>query len=427
MVMGDRALVSVNQDVMVLKRLPAATEISEYAKERRAFLADDMRVIPQRLDRPHTFEEAVRSMTRVAIPRTFASPISGPDTVEWFIEATISQGHGGFISRHHRWKRDSGVGHKDRFVYEHEVMARAVEYLGTIDGVSLKTSVGVEFLLRRKQLLEEAVGENPESPSYEGANHYMGSAERPGGALLDLRLRAHVATERSREAAVFKEKRKAREVRGGGHGNKNKGKGKGNQGGGGGAPAASSNPWASAPARLCSQSSPAAVPPGRGSSAPHFVPPAVPPRVPWPRRNIPVEDSFTGQVCPIPPLPGPPPLCTGSGKKGKLRCRRGREVWSDAAEAVDALNMLYGVGFQNLPVGTTYPVGEMHSSIHARIMRRIVRRRPGHVPKPSAAARQLLGSRFGYMGDGTTVEPYDESGIASKGWLQGSAIGISSG
>ena len=128
-IMGDRALVSVNQEVMVLKRLPAGTNISEYAKERRAFLADDVRVIPQRLDRPHTFEEAVRNMTRAVIPRTFASPISGPDTAEWFIEATISQGHGGLISRHHRWKRDSGVGQKDRIVYEHEVIARAVEYL----------------------------------------------------------------------------------------------------------------------------------------------------------------------------------------------------------------------------------------------------------------------------------------------------------
>ena len=241
-VMGDRALVSVNQDVMVLKRLPAGTNISEYAKERRAFLADDVRVIPQRPDRPHTFEEAVRSMTGVVIPRTFASPTPGPDTVEWCIEATISQGHGGFISRHHRWKRDSGVVHKDRIVYKHEVIARAVEYLGTTDGVNFKTSVGVEFLLRRKQLLEEAVGENPESPSYGGADHYTGSAERPGGALLDPRLRAHVATEMSREAAVLREKHKAREVRGEGHGNKNKGKGKSNQGGGSGAPAASSNP-----------------------------------------------------------------------------------------------------------------------------------------------------------------------------------------
>ena len=141
----------------------------------------------------------------------------------------------------------------------------------------------------------------------------------------------------------------------------------------------------------------------------------MPPRVPWPRRNVPVKDFFTGQVFPIPPLPGPPPLYTGPGKKGKLRCRRRREIWSDAAEAVDALTMLYGVSFQNLPVDTMYPVGEMHSSIHDRIMRRIARRRPEHVPKPSAAARQLLGSRLDYMGDGSTVEPYDESRVSLPG------------
>ena len=80
-VMGDQALDSVNQDVMLLKRLPAGINVNEYAKERRALLADDVRVIPQRLDRPHTFEEAVRRGSRGrSRPRSRSRTLlSGPE------------------------------------------------------------------------------------------------------------------------------------------------------------------------------------------------------------------------------------------------------------------------------------------------------------------------------------------------------------
>ena len=77
-------------------------------------------------------------------------------------------------------------------------------------------------MIRRVQLLESAVAESPEAPSYEGAQHYMGDQERPGGALLAPALRTHVASELSREASIMKEKRKAREARGG----RGRGKGK---------------------------------------------------------------------------------------------------------------------------------------------------------------------------------------------------------
>ncbi len=73
------------------------------------------------------------------------------------------------------------------------------------------------------QLHESAVAESPEAPSYEGAQHFLGTGDRRGGALVAPSLTAHVASELGREAAIMKEKRKVREAkaaggRGGGKG-----------------------------------------------------------------------------------------------------------------------------------------------------------------------------------------------------------------
>ena len=83
----------------------------------------------------------------------------------------------------------------------------------TVDGIDPKQPEAMELALRRIQLMEEAVAENPASPSFEGASHYMGTGERKGGALVAPALRSHVASELGKEAAILKEKRKAREAR----------------------------------------------------------------------------------------------------------------------------------------------------------------------------------------------------------------------
>ena len=62
--------------------------------------------------------------------------------------------------------------------------------------------------------MEEAVSESPSDPSFEGAEHFLGIQEKRGGALVAPSLRAHVAGELGREAAILREKRKAREAKG---------------------------------------------------------------------------------------------------------------------------------------------------------------------------------------------------------------------
>ena len=69
---------------------------------------------------------------------------------------------------------------------EHNVEHRTLQLMATVDGLNLKALTSAELLLRRIQLCEEAVGENPDNPSYEGASHFMGAPEKKGVTLHRL-------------------------------------------------------------------------------------------------------------------------------------------------------------------------------------------------------------------------------------------------
>ena len=71
----------------------------------------------------------------------------------------------------------------------------------------------MEYLNRRRQLIEEAHREDPSRPNFESSHLYMGEDDESSGAHLSAALRAHVATELGREAAIDKERRKAREAK----------------------------------------------------------------------------------------------------------------------------------------------------------------------------------------------------------------------
>ena len=93
------------------------------------------------------------------------------------------------------------------------------------DGVNMKNTRFAELLLRCMQLLERAVSEDPHNPSYEGAQHFMGSNE-VGGACVAPSLQNFVATELGKQTAILKEKRKSREAKAARTKAKGEGKGK---------------------------------------------------------------------------------------------------------------------------------------------------------------------------------------------------------
>ena len=224
---GSHALVMIGGEAVLAKYLEAGTSLYEYIEKRRVFLADDSRILAAPVPRA---EEATMTVVGAMYDDPeITLPIDGPKTA-LFLADRVAKSGGSFVTRHHRWVRESGIGPTDRNVFEHEVLSHLLHYSATWDHLDITNSAGLELAGRRLQLIEEAVSENPSQPSWEGSRHYMGLEQRRGGAVLDTGLRAFVATELGKEAAVVKEKRKAREARGSGggggcHGKNESGKG----------------------------------------------------------------------------------------------------------------------------------------------------------------------------------------------------------
>ena len=158
-------------------------------------------------------------------PGGIACPIEGGRTAPWFLTEAVSATGMTFLARHHRWMATSGVRPASPICYEHEMLSTALDLGCTHDRLNLKNLTMVEWMCRRLQLQESAVVESPDNPSFEGARHFMGYGERRGGALISPSLQAHVASALGREAAIMKEKRKAKEVKGGGKHGPGRGKG----------------------------------------------------------------------------------------------------------------------------------------------------------------------------------------------------------
>jgi hypothetical protein len=210
-VIMSRAIVLLRGEAVAVRFVEAGVNVEKYVAKRSSFLADDERtleVLPSREE--GSFSEIVAEMVEVP---ALKFPIEGGRTGAWFIDKVKSLSPGGFMVRHHRWAKESGIKAGDRSRFEHNVICRTLDAAVSVDRLNVKNLLWAEILLRRKQLIEEAVAENPDAPNFEGAEFYMGSEERPGGALVSPALKMFVASKFSAEAAILKEKRKAREAK----------------------------------------------------------------------------------------------------------------------------------------------------------------------------------------------------------------------
>ena len=98
-------------------------------------------------------------------------------------------------------------------MYEHQVLTKALQIGATEDGLNLKNLGMAELLFRRKQLIEEVHADNPQNPSWDGWEHYLGIQERKGGAGMAPSLRQHVASEMGKQAAIGTRSEERRKVR----------------------------------------------------------------------------------------------------------------------------------------------------------------------------------------------------------------------
>ena len=139
-------------------------------------------------------------------------PLEGPRTSMWWLQVVRRAGATP-MSRHHKWVSEGGLAVGDRSVYEHEIISEALELMCCNDQLQVCNLVSAELLIRRLQLIEEAHFASPTLPSYEGAEHWMGTGRRRAGVLVNPQLSRTVADKVKDEYAVAKERRKAKEER----------------------------------------------------------------------------------------------------------------------------------------------------------------------------------------------------------------------
>ena len=118
------------------------------------------------------------------------------------------------MAQHLAWVAQSKIPEGDRAIHEDEVLSRVLDMAVLYDGLIVSNLACFELVVRRKQLLAEAHVYNPAAPSYDGADHFMGTTYRPGGAIVVPSLTEHVSKKLHEESQIMKERRKMSEARG---------------------------------------------------------------------------------------------------------------------------------------------------------------------------------------------------------------------
>lgn len=123
------------------------------------------------------------------------------------MRAIAARTSGGY---HDRWVVESKIKLSHRSRHEHRLMiCRALGFPPGVDALNLKQSVAIEYLNRRRLLMEEAA---PSARTSIAPTSTLGEDEEMLGVPMSGGLKARIAAESGREAAILKECRKAHEA-----------------------------------------------------------------------------------------------------------------------------------------------------------------------------------------------------------------------
>lgn len=191
-------------------QLARATESLE-GDDRNA--ADDLRTMSIRYtangERHRQFRESVAEMTSAEM-EDFPFEIR---TCLPYLQAVQSVAESAY-SQHLSWLQQSRIPEGSRAAYEDEALSRILDTAISFDCLCVTNLASFELLVRRRQLIAEAHAYNPNSPNYDGAEHWMGSRFKQGGAIVVPALTDHVAKRLQSEYQILKEKRKLEEAKG---------------------------------------------------------------------------------------------------------------------------------------------------------------------------------------------------------------------
>ena len=152
------------------------------------------------------FEEGLKRMTSEPLEDF---PLSGDRSLQWLFEYVRDHG-GTFDSRHTKWLLEQGIEKDSMASVVHDVLGSALEISLVFDQVDGSNLACLEIIGRLYQTIEETCG----PLVIEGLHHYLGKDQGAGfrrGIALAPQLARHAVDMQSKETAILKERRKARE------------------------------------------------------------------------------------------------------------------------------------------------------------------------------------------------------------------------
>eukprot|EP00435_Cladocopium_sp_Y103_P053284 s653_g17.t1 len=248
--LGDHGLMRLNDPdgsshVVMIKRVCADDEasfcerqislarIAEAVAGDDRLAADDLRTMSVKYaangDRLRSFRDSVSEMVETEME---GFPYE-PRTCLQYLQAIQSVAESSY-AHHLAWVQQSRLPDGSRAAFEDETLSRILDTAIQFDSLQVCNLASFELLVRRKQLIADAHSLNPASPSYDGANYYLGTKFKPGGAIVVPTLTEHVSKKLQADSAILKERRKLEEAKGRGRGGGNKAPKTGNQQGAGG-------------------------------------------------------------------------------------------------------------------------------------------------------------------------------------------------
>ena len=175
----------------------------------------DVRTLPLRYDKNGERYREFRDGVERCDPTTFTDfPVRGPRTTAWVLRFMTENG-GTPMGRHAKFRSEAKVTNACPGVATHESLCKILQTALVYDQVDASNLACMELVVREIQMIEEKYAEKMEGE--EGhraeAHLFLGSSSSRGNVCVDPSLRSWIAEEMRGEAAVLKERRKAREER----------------------------------------------------------------------------------------------------------------------------------------------------------------------------------------------------------------------
>jgi hypothetical protein len=174
---------------------------------------EDVRVLTVKYDRQgqrwREFREGVGSLEVC----TFEDwPVSGPQTVIWVCKWILNRA-GSPLAWHAQWKAVGKLQDSDPQVIIHESACRVLETAVCYDQLNVTSLAAFEVVARQLQISEDKLSHRFDDTPLEGYSDYslMSGSTHKSQLCICPQLKAWTAGELSKESAVLKERRKARE------------------------------------------------------------------------------------------------------------------------------------------------------------------------------------------------------------------------